>query len=72
MSRKLTVILLAMLVLAGAMSLKTVVVAHGDGSVTMANGGAPQPPTPWKNGGAPQPPTPWKNGGAPQPPTSWK
>ena len=72
MSRKLTVFLLAMLVLVGAMSLKTVVVAHGDGSVIMANGGAPQPPTPWKNGGAPQPPTPWKNGGAPQPPTPWK
>jgi hypothetical protein len=47
MSRKLTVILLAMLVLVGAMGLKTVVVAHGDGTVIMANGGAPQPPTPW-------------------------
>jgi len=72
MSRKLTVVFLAMLVLVGAMSLKTVVVTHSDGSVIMANGGAPQPPTPWKNGGAPQPPTPWKNGGAPQPPTPWK
>ncbi len=72
MSRKLTVVLLAMLVLVGAMSLKTVVVTHGDGSVFMANGGAPAPPTPWKNGGAPAPPTPWKNGGAPAPPTPWK
>jgi len=72
MSRKLTVVLLAMLVLVGAMSLKTVVVTHGDGSVIMANGGAPVPPTPWKNGGAPVPPTPWKNGGAPVPPTPWK
>jgi hypothetical protein len=72
MSRKLTVVLLAMLVLAGAMSLKTVVVAQSDGSVIMANGGAPAPPTPWKNGGAPAPPTPWKNGGAPAPPTPWK
>ena len=72
MSRKLTVIFLAMLVLVGAMSLKTVVVAHGDGAVIMANGGAPVPPTPWKNGGAPVPPTPWKNGGAPVPPTPWK
>jgi len=43
MSRKLTVVLLAMLVLVGAMSLKTVVVAHGDGSVIMANGSAPLP-----------------------------
>lgn len=72
MSRKLTVVLLAMLVLVGAMSLKTLVVAHGDGLVIMANGGAPAPPTPWKNGGAPAPPTPWKNGGAPAPPTPWK
>jgi hypothetical protein len=60
MSRKLTVVLLTMLVLVGAMSLKTVAVTHGDGSVIMANGGAPAPPTPWKNGGAPAPPTPWK------------
>ncbi|HEX7696634.1 MAG TPA: hypothetical protein VF394_04520 [Candidatus Acidoferrum sp.] len=72
MSRKLTVVLLAMLVLVGAMSLKTVVVAHGDGSVIMANGSAPLPPTPWKNGSAPLPPTPWKNGSAPLPPTPWK
>jgi len=60
MSRKLTVLLLAMLVLVAAMSLKTAAVTHGDGSVIMANGGAPAPPTPWKNGGAPAPPTPWK------------
>ncbi len=72
MSRKLTVILLTMLVLVGAMSLKTAVVTHGDGSVIMANGGGPLPPTPWKNGGGPLPPTPWKNGGGPLPPTPWK
>jgi hypothetical protein len=72
MSRKLTVLFLAMLVLVGAMSLKTVAVTHGDGSIIMANGGAPAPPTPWKNGGAPAPPTPWKNGGAPAPPTPCK
>jgi len=50
MSRKLTVILLAMLILVGAMSLKTVVTAHDNGAVIMANGSAPVPPTPWKNG----------------------
>jgi hypothetical protein len=72
MSRKLIVVLLAMLVLAGAMSLKTVVVAHGDGSVIMAHGGAPLPPAPWKHGGAPLPPAPWKHGGAPLPPAPWK
>ncbi len=72
MSRRLAVLFLAMLVLVGAMSLKTVVATHSDGSVIMANGGAPQPPNPWANGGAPQPPNPWANGGAPQPPNPWK
>jgi hypothetical protein len=72
MSRKLTVVLLAMLILVGAMGLKTVVVTHGDGSVILANGGAPMPPIPWKNGGAPMPPIPWNNGKAPQPPTPGK
>jgi hypothetical protein len=72
MSRKLAVVALAMLVLFGAMGLKTVVAAHSDGSVIMANGTAPLPPTPWKNGTAPLPPTPWKNGTAPLPPTPWK
>jgi hypothetical protein len=69
MSRISTAILLAMLVLAGAMGLKTVVAKHGDSSVMMANGTAPVPPTPW-NGTAPVPPTPW-NGTAPVPPTPW-
>jgi hypothetical protein len=72
MSKKLVVVALAMLVLVGAMGLKTVVAGSGNGAVLMANGGAPAPPTPWKNGGAPAPPTPWKNGGAPAPPTPWK
>jgi hypothetical protein len=71
MSSKLTSALLpAMLVLAGAMSLKTVVAAHSDGAVMMANGGAPTPPPPMMaNGGAPTPPPPMMaNGGAPTPP----
>lgn len=51
MSRKLTALLLAMLVLAGAMGLKTIVAAHSDGSVIMANG--PDPfPTPGPNNSA--------------------
>jgi hypothetical protein len=54
MSRKLAVLFLAMLVLAGAMGLKTVVAGHNDGTVMMANGGAPVP-IPKKNGGAPVP-----------------
>ena len=72
MSRRVMVLFLAMLVLVGAMSLKTVVVTHGDGSVILAHGGAPVPPVPWKHGGAPVPPVPWKHGGAPVPPVPWK
>ena len=44
MSRKLTSVLSAMLVLAGAMTLKTVVAAHSNGAVMMANGGGLVPP----------------------------
>jgi hypothetical protein len=44
MSRKLTALLLAMLILVGAMALKTVVTAHSNGTVIMATGGAPWPP----------------------------
>jgi hypothetical protein len=71
MSRKLTVVFLTMLILVGAMGLKTVVTAHGDGSVIMANGAAPAPPTPYRNGAAPAPPTPYRNGAAPAPPTPY-
>ena len=56
MSRKLSALLLAMLVLAGAMSLKTVVAAHSNGAVMMANGGGPVPPDSVLNGGGPVPP----------------
>ena len=52
MSRKLVVLFLAMLVLAGAMGLKTVVASHNNGTVMMANGGGPMP-TPKKLVGAP-------------------
>ena len=48
MSRKLAVLFLAMVVLAGAMGLKTVVAGHSNGTVMMANGGAPPPTMPWK------------------------
>ena len=64
MSRKLTALLLAMLILAGAMGLKTVVAAHSNGTVMMASGGAPYPPQ--ASGGAPYPPQ--ASGGAPYPP----
>ena len=68
MSKKLGVIALAMLVLAGAMTLKTAA-AGNSSSVVMANGGAPTPPSPFRNGGAPTPPSPFRNGGAPTPPS---
>ena len=55
MSRKLTALLLAMLILAGAMGLKTVVSAHSKGAVMVAIGGAPFPPS--AIGGAPFPPS---------------
>lgn len=71
MSRISSIILMAMMVVAGAAGLKTAVTTHGDRTVLMANGSAPVPPTPWKNGSAPVPPTPWKNGSAPVPPTPW-
>jgi len=44
MSRKLAVLFLAMLVLAGAMGLKTIVTAHSNGTVMMANGAGFPPP----------------------------
>jgi len=69
MSRKLTSLLLAMLVLAGAMGLKTVVMAHSDGAVMMANGADPVPQPPAARNGAdpvPQPPAA-RNGADPVP-----
>ncbi len=71
MSRLLAVVLVVMLVLVGAMGLKTVVTDHGKGSVVMANGTGPVPPNPWKNGTGPVPPNPWKNGTGPVPPNPW-
>ena len=68
MSRKLTSVLFAMLVLAGAMSLKTAVAARSNNAVMMANGSAPVPPPPGLNGSAPVPPPPGRNGSAPVPP----
>ncbi len=71
MSKKLVVVFLAMLVLVGAMSLKTVVAAHNDGSVIMANGASPVPIGPYKNGASPVPIGPYKNGASPVPITPW-
>ncbi len=46
MSRKLMVVLYAMLVLAGAMGLKTAVTAHGNGAPVLTADGRPAP-APW-------------------------
>ncbi len=75
MSKK-SVVFMAMLVLCGAMSAKSIVIANTGAPVPptpWANTGAPVPPTPWLalNTGAPVPPTPWTNTGAPVPPTPW-
>jgi len=70
MSRKLTALLIAMLILAGAMGLKTVVAAHSNGAVMVANGSAPVPPPSGWNGSAPVPPPSYRNGSAPVPPPS--
>jgi len=47
MSRKLAV-LLAMVVLTGAMGLKSLVAAHTGATLTASIGGAPRPIDPWK------------------------
>ena len=47
MSRKLTALLFALVVLTGAMGLKTLVTSRHAGPVVIANGGAPPP---WKIG----------------------
>jgi len=57
MSRKLAPLFLAMLVLAGAMGLKTIVATHGDTTVMMASGS----PVPRLNGPAPVPRPPFKS-----------
>jgi len=56
MSRKLAPLFLAMLVLAGAMGLKTIVAAHGNNAVMMAKSGSPLPRL---NGPAPVPNPPF-------------
>jgi hypothetical protein len=68
MNRWLMVVVLVLLVLTSAVGLNALA-AHS----TLANTGAPMPPTPWlvANTGAPMPPTPWANTGAPMPPTPW-
>ena len=66
MSRRLTTVFVAMLVLTGAMGLKTLVAAQDHGAVMMANGPAIPPPN-YMNGPAIPPPN-YLNGPAIPPP----
>jgi hypothetical protein len=78
MNRWLTVILLVLVVLVGAMGLRNLVVhaqpavANGMSSpVLMAGTSAPVPPDPWSGTSAPVPPDPWSGTSAPVPPDPW-
>jgi hypothetical protein len=73
MNRWLTVVLVVMLVLVGAMGLRNAMVAKAsDAPIIVANGQGPVPPSPWMNGQGPVPPSPWMNGQGPVPPSPWK
>jgi hypothetical protein len=76
MSKWLVVVVLALLVLTSAMSVKALTLSNTGAPVPpspwlAANTGAPVPPSPWMNTGAPVPPSPWSNTGAPVPPSPW-
>ena len=70
MNRWVTVVVLVMLVLAGAMGLRNLATAKAPAVLT-ANGSGPIPPSPWMNGSGPIPPSPWMNGSGPIPPSPW-
>ncbi len=69
MLKWLTVVVLVLLVLVGAMGLRNLAV---QANPAVASTGGPVPPTPWMSAstGGPVPPTPWSTGG-PVPPTPW-
>jgi len=58
MNKWLVVVVLVLIVLAGAMGLRNVTTARA-APVAMANGSGPVPPVPWMNGSGPVPPVPW-------------
>ncbi len=58
MNKWLAVVVLVLIVLAGAMGLRNLATARAS-PVAVANGGGPVPPAPWMNGGGPVPPAPW-------------
>jgi hypothetical protein len=78
MNRWLTVGILVLLVLVGAMGLRNVVVnaqpavANGGmNPVIMAGTTSPVPPDPWSGTTSPVPPDPWSGTTSPVPPDPW-
>jgi hypothetical protein len=61
------VVVLVLLVLAGAMGLRNLTSVRSAGPVVLANGTGPIPPDPWLNGTGPIPPDPWLNGAGQSP-----
>ncbi len=59
MSKWLTVVVVVMLVLAGAIGLRNIASAKRVTPVLTANGTGPVPPSPWMNGTGPVPPSPF-------------
>ena len=78
MNRWLTVAVLVLLVLVGAMGLHNQMVASTSSPVPptpwlAASTSSPVPPTPWlaASTSSPVPPTPWRSTSSPVPPTPW-
>ncbi len=67
MNKWAVVVVLVLLVLAGAMGLRNFNIVRGFQPVVIANAGGPIPPDPWLNAGGPIPPDPWLNGASPSP-----
>jgi hypothetical protein len=75
MNRWLVLAVLVLLVLAGAMATRSIVVAGTSAPVPpgpwFAGTSAPVPPGPWMGTSAPVPPGPWMGTSAPVPPGPW-
>jgi len=71
MSKWLSVVVLVMLILVGAMGLRGIVMSRSQAPVLLAVAGGPVPPSPWHVAGGPVPPSPWRVAGGPVPPSPW-
>jgi hypothetical protein len=76
MNRWLVLAVLVLLVLAGAMATRSIVVVAGTSAPVppgpwFAGTSAPVPPGPWMGTSAPVPPGPWMGTSAPVPPGPW-